>query len=108
LTWQKPLPPVGTELGRLFASPESAWLTDLDDCEDPRLCLAAREGIRSALLLPVREGAETIAAIELLSRDAEPPSGDVEQSMEAVALQLGHFSELLRKTGEPRWRLGRM
>jgi hypothetical protein len=108
LTWQKPLPPVGTELGRLFGSPESAWLTDLDDSQDARLCLAAREGIRSALLVPVCEGAETIAAIELLSRGSVSPDGDVAQSMEAVALQLGHFSHLLRKTGEPRWRLGRL
>jgi PAS domain-containing protein len=108
LTWQKPLPPVGTELGQLFASPQSAWLTDLDDSQDPRLGLAAREGIRSALLVAVCEGAETIAAIELLSRGAVSPNGDVGQSMEAVALQLGHFSHLLRKTGEPRWRLGRL
>jgi hypothetical protein len=107
-TWQKPLPHFATMLGALFTSPLSTWLTDLDEADDARLREAAGEGIRSALLIPIRDRASTIGALELLSRASAPPDSDLTASVEAVALQLGHFSHLLREGAARRWSLGRL
>jgi hypothetical protein len=63
--------------------------------------------MRSGLLVPVREGRSTVAALELLSEADQPPDEELAISAEAVAVQLAHFRRLLRMAGAPRWRLGR-
>jgi hypothetical protein len=107
-TWQKPLPPFGTELGSVFTTSGLRWLTDFEDSDDARLRSAVEHGIHSALLVPIREAGMTIGALELLSGAIVAPDADVAAGLEAVAIQLGHFSHLLRQSAEPRWRLGRI
>lgn len=107
-TWQKPLSPFGSALGAVLVASRPRWLTDFAAPQDARLGAAAQEGIRSVLLVPLREGTTPIGALELLSRASVPPDAEVSAAVEAVALQLGHFSSLLRQGAEPRWRLGRI
>jgi PAS domain-containing protein len=107
-TWQKPMPPCGSALGDSLGARHPRWLTDFAAGEDARLQAAAQEGIRSVLLVPLREGTTPIGALELLSRASVPADAEVSAAVEAVALQLGHFSSLLRHGAEPRWRLGRL
>lgn len=107
-SWQRSLPYFATRLGSLFTAPMSTWLTDLAESEDARLREAAAAGIRSALLVPIRDRATTIGVLELLSRDSTPPDSNLTASVEAVALQLGHFSHLLREVASPHWSFGRL
>ena len=64
--------------------------------------------MRGALIVVASDGARPIAALELLTMSAAPPSADVTASIEAVALQLGHFWHLLSAGAQPKWRFGRM
>ena len=61
----------------------------------------------SALLVPISNGAETIAMLELLSRTATAPNAELTVSLEAAALQLGAIAQLLKLADLPRWRMGR-
>ena len=74
---------------------------------DSRLNAAAQEEMLTALLVPIREGVATIGLLELLSRKSMVPDTALTTSLEAVALQLAHFSHLLRLGADPHWRLGR-
>jgi hypothetical protein len=107
-TWQTGEPLAASELGRAFASPDATWLTGIDHAEDRRLVSAAREGMHSAALVPVRSGSTHVALLELLSREELSPDADLAAAMDAVAVQLGHFWYLLQLVAEPHWRLGRL
>jgi hypothetical protein len=106
-TWQRPHSRTRTELGTAFATGEAAWLTGIEKSEDERLLMAAREGMNTALIVPVCDGGSAVAVLELLSCPAAPPDEDVAASIAAVALQLGHFWHLLRAGAEPHWHVGR-
>lgn len=106
-TWQRPHSISGTELGHVFTSGESAWLTGIAESDDDRLLTAVEEGMSTALLVPVCEGPSSLAVLELLSRRTAAPDPDVAESIAAVGLQLGHFSHLLRAGAQPHWRLGK-
>jgi hypothetical protein len=108
LTWQRPLATPGTAVGEALYAPQPTWLRDLQAGDEGRLGVAAEHGLRSALLLPIRDGIETIALLELMTREETEPDGDLMTSLEAVALQLGHFAHLLRLGARPHWRLGRL
>jgi len=103
LTWQKPQPIAG-ELGRALAGPHPTWLTGLDATDDARCASAAREGMRSALLVPIHHARNPIGVLELLTRATRLPDAVIATSLEAVAVQLGHFAHLMRLGAEPRWR----
>ena len=103
LTWQKPQPIAG-ELGRALGGAHAAWLTGLDAADDLRCASAAREGMRSAMLVPIHYGGKPIGVLELLTRAARVPDAEIAVSLEAVAVQLGHFAHLTRLGSEPRWR----
>jgi len=107
-TW-KHVEDAGTaEFGRARNRMAPTCLLDLQSAEDPLLREAAEQGMGSALLVPVSDGGETIAMLELLSRSATAPSPELMVSLEAVALQLGATAQLLRHADVPRWRTGRM
>jgi hypothetical protein len=106
-TWQSRVPLTGTELGKALFATEPMVFTHLADVDDDRLRAAAARQMRLALLVPMRDGRATIAALELLSRSAEPPGDELGLAMEAVALQLAHFRRLLRQAASPLWRFGR-
>ena len=86
----------------------AAWAGGLETAEDGRFRAAAGVGLRSALLVPVRDGGTAIAVLEFLSSLEVPVAPEVATALEAVALQLGHFAHLLRLGAAPHWRLGRL
>jgi hypothetical protein len=83
-------------------------LIELQSAEDPLLRAAAAEGMGSALLVPISNGGETIAMLELLSRTATAPNAELMVSLEAIALQLGAIAQLLKLADVPRWRMARL
>jgi hypothetical protein len=106
-TWQRPSSISGSELGHVFCSGETAWLTGIAESDDDRLLSAVEVGMNTALLVPVSVGSASIATLELLSRRGGAPHEDVAAAITAVALQLGHFWHLLKVGAEPHWRLGK-
>jgi hypothetical protein len=107
-TWQRPQPVTGSELGRAVSAFGAIWVTDIETAEDGRMIAAFNAGMSSALLVPVRDGRSTIAVLELLTRSDGPPDPELAASIEAVALQLGHYWHLSQLSEQPRWRLGRL
>ena len=63
--------------------------------------------MRTALLVPVRDGRSVIGTLELLSRSPEPLDEELVVAVESVALQLAHFRRLLQLAGSRLWRFGR-
>jgi PAS fold len=108
LTWQRPEPLAGTELGRASGAGHPLALVDLDASTDHRMNLAAGEGMGLAVLVPVRDGVSTLALLELLSTEREQIEPESLTALEAIALQLGHFAHLLRLGARPQWRFGRV
>jgi len=108
VTWQGHQSLQGSQVGRVAVSGSSSWLADLGSVGDSHLSTAAALGIRTALLVAMRHGTETVGVLELLTRAAATPENHIVPGMEAVALQLAHFERLLRKGAEPHWRVGRM
>jgi PAS domain-containing protein len=108
LTWQRPEPLAGTELGRAYASARTIAVHEPEASDDHRLRLAADEGMRTGLLVPIRDGVESLGLIELLGDHPGRPRPDLLVAMDAVSLQLGHFAHLLRLAARPHWRFGRV
>jgi hypothetical protein len=71
------------ELWRALAAAYTTSLSDLRLSGDGRPSEAAAEGRRSGLLVPVRDGLQPLALIELLSREPVDPSDDLTASIEA-------------------------
>ena len=107
-TWQRGEPNADGELWRALAASSTTALGTLEDSTDARMKQAAAAGMRCGVLVPVREGIQPLAVIELLSTVAMEPSEDLTTSLEAVAFQLGHFAHLLRIGATPQWRLGKL
>ena len=107
-TWQHAKDAATAEFGRARNRMATTCLLDLQSAEDPLLRAAAAEGMGSALLVPVSDGGETIAMLELLSRTATAPNPELMVSVEAIALQLGAIAHLLTLADAPRWRMGRV
>jgi PAS domain-containing protein len=105
-TWQHRLDASTAEFGRARNRMATTCLLELQSAEDPLLRAAAAEGMGSALLVPVSNGGETIAMLELLSRTATAPNAELMVSLEAIALQLGAIAQLLKLADVPRWRTG--
>jgi hypothetical protein len=106
-TWQRRQPLTGSTIGEALASQESRWLPADPRAADRRLQLLAQHGIRGALIVPVKDGARPVAALELLTVGATEPNRELVDAIETMALQLGHFSHLLSAGAQPRWRFGR-
>jgi hypothetical protein len=107
-TWQRRQSPTASLAGRTAVGEHASWFGDLGAISDAQLAAAAGEGMEGALLVPMRQGEESIGVLELLTRGRAAPPPEVATAMEAVALQLAHFEYLLRRGAEPRWRLGRL
>ncbi|HUO74202.1 MAG TPA: PAS domain-containing protein [Solirubrobacteraceae bacterium] len=96
LTWDAEQPPAGSLPAQALHAPHLTWVTEIDAVDDDRLNIAADHGLRSALLLPIRDGAVTIGLLELLAHASVNPDAQIAISLEAAALQLGQFGHLLR------------
>jgi PAS domain-containing protein len=107
-TWKHVEDAATAEFGRARNRMATTCLLDLQSAEDPLLREAAAQGMGSALLVPVSDGGETIAMLELLSRTDTAPNPELMVSLEAIALQLGATAQLLRLADVPHWRTGRL
>jgi len=107
-TWMQRKDPSTAEFGRARNRMATTCLLELHSAEDPLLRAAAAEGMGSALLVPISDGGETIAMLELLSGMATAPNAELMVSLEAIALQLGAIAQLLKLADVPRWRTGRL
>jgi hypothetical protein len=86
----------GSVLAQAIGAPTITWLSDLNAADDTELGAAAARGMRSAVLLPIRDGGATIGLVELLTRAELEPDPRLALSLEAAALQLGRFAHRLR------------
>ena len=107
-TWHHRRDASSAEFGRARNRMATTCVLELRSAEDPLLRAAAEEGMGSALLVPISDGAETIAMLELLSRTDTAPDAELMVSLEAIALQLGAVAQLLKLADVPRWRMGRL
>lgn len=106
--WRHEVDAATGEFGRARSRMATTCLLDLRLAEDSLLQEAAEQGMGSALLVPVSDGSEMIAMLQLLSLTATAPDPDLMVSLEAIALQLGTLAQLLRLADAPRWRVGRL
>jgi PAS domain-containing protein len=104
--WQHRQDASTAEFGRARNRRATTCLLELESAEDPLLRAAAAEGMSSALLVPISDGGDTIAMLELLSRTTTAPNAELMVSLEAIALQLGAVAQLLKLADVPRWRMG--
>ncbi len=93
------LPPGVGLPGRVWADGKPVWIRDIaKDSNFPRAPAAAREGLHAAFAFPITVGGETLGVMEFLTRDVEPPDGDLLRMLAAVGSQIGQF--LKRKQAE--------
>jgi PAS domain S-box-containing protein len=107
LAWKHGVDKSIAEFGRARGRMATTCLLELQSAEDSLLRAAAAEGMGSALLVPITDGGETIAMLELLSATGTAPNEELMSSLDAIALQLGAIAQLLKLTDVPRWRTGR-
>ncbi len=107
ITWQSRIPLSGTQHARALFTGEPVVLADVAGTADDRFRAAAARQMRTGMLVPMRDGRATIAALELFSRSWEEIDEEVGLAVEAVALQLAHFRRLLHQVASPLWRFGR-
>jgi hypothetical protein len=69
---------------------------------------AAEEGMGSAVFVPVSDGTQLVAMLQLLSRHADPPPAELMVSLESIGLQLAAIARLLTTASTPQWRVGRL
>lgn len=91
--------------GRVWASGRSIWLEDAaDDPRFLRLGLAARDGLRAALFVPVTSLGRFLGVIEIISREVHPVDDELLAMLTASGAQIGQLFER-RRAREERERL---
>jgi diguanylate cyclase (GGDEF)-like protein/PAS domain S-box-containing protein len=90
--------PMGASLpGLAWREGRTVWLTDLaKDDNFFRAGVAVREGLRSAVAVPMLGREDLIGAIEFFSRDGLAPDEELERMLGATALLVGQSIERLR------------
>ena len=106
--WKHVEDPSTAEFGRARSRMAATCLLDLQSAEDPLLRAAADAGIGSAVLIPISDGGDTIAMLELLSKSSATPDPDLVVALDAIALQLGGLAHLFKFADDRDWRLGRI
>jgi PAS domain S-box-containing protein len=94
--------PPGTGLpGRVFASRQPAWITDVtDDTNFPRAPLARQAGLRAAFAFPVLSRNEVAAVLEFFLENASEPPTAFLRIMSQIGAQLGRVVERVRAAGK--------
>jgi PAS domain S-box-containing protein len=90
--------PPGTGLpGRVFASRQPAWITDVtDDTNFPRGPSARQAGLRAAFAFPVLSRNEVVAVLEFFSEYASEPQTAFLRIVSQIGTQLGRVVERVR------------
>ena len=97
--------------GRVWASGESLWLTDLSDATSfPRAPRAVRSGLRSAFAFPIVHKGIVRGVMEFFSREVREPDQPLMPVMMLIGAQIGDFLENRRtsnalRESEERYRL---
>jgi PAS domain S-box-containing protein len=83
--------------GRVWASGQPAWITDVtSDGNFPRAAAAQEEGLHSAAAFPIQLNGEVLGIIEFLTRATRQPDHQVLEMIGAVGAQIGQFIERTR------------
>jgi PAS domain S-box-containing protein len=86
------LPPGIGLPGRVWASGQPAWITDVvEDSNFPRVSVARESGLHGAFGCPLRLGEEILGVIECFHRRVVPPDPDLLRTMSTVGHQVGQF-----------------
>ena len=86
--------------GRVWASGEPAWITDVAaDANFPRAAMAARSGVRAALCFPIGSRDEVVGAIEFFTCRLEEPDESMLASMTVLGALVGQFVVRRRAEG---------
>jgi signal transduction histidine kinase/ligand-binding sensor domain-containing protein len=95
--------------GRVWESGQPLWINDLAaEVSLPRMAIAVREGLRSALGFPILLEGEVIGVIEFFSIAMRQPDEDLLEMMTTIGGQIGQLierkraEEELRRTREER------
>lgn len=96
------LPGVGLP-GRVLASGEPLWITDLAaDTNFPRMLFAVKEGLRSGFGFPILLGNEVLGVLEFFSRETRERDQDLLDTVSSIGSQIGQLLE--RKRAEQKLR----
>jgi len=106
--WQHRRDVLGAEFGAAWNRSEPTCLLELETAGDALLRAAASQGLRRALLMPIRDGVRTISMIELLSSSPAQADSELMLALDGIALQLGQISQLLNFAAKPHWHFGRL
>ena len=78
--------------GRALANGEPAWLSDLaQHAKLPRMTAAIREGLCSALVVPISLGAEIFGVMEFFSDQMSVPEEEMLKVLANIGNQVGQF-----------------
>src|SRR4029077_14265959 len=80
--------------GRVWASGQHTWISDLaQDSNFPRALAAKQDGFRSAFAFPIVIGSGVSGVIECFSREAREPDQEALSTFTVLGSQLGQFFE---------------
>ena len=83
--------------GRVLASGEPLWVSDLSvDREPERATAAAQEGLRAGVAFPILVADEVVAVLEFFSPEPRQPDGSLLEVLAGVGTQLGRVVERSR------------
>jgi PAS domain S-box-containing protein len=78
--------------GRVWASEEGAWITDIQEDDNfPRALAATSEGVHAGFGFPIRARDRFIGVIEFFATEVREQDPGLLQTMTAIGGELGHF-----------------
>jgi PAS domain S-box-containing protein len=83
-------------IGRVWSNRGPLWISDLSrDADSPRLGVASREGMQTAVGVPISVQEQTLGVLELYSRKKVPEDSDLIRILWAIGSQIG---QVLKRT----------
>jgi PAS domain S-box-containing protein len=87
--------------GRVWASGEPAWISDVPaDANFPRAAVAFHEGLHGAFALPLFAGGSFVGVMEFFSRAIREPDHELLGMLGRIGTQIGGFMERKRSEEE--------
>ncbi|NEU80397.1 GAF domain-containing protein [Nostoc sp. UIC 10630] len=87
--------------GRVWASSEAVWLTDIvTDLNFPYFKIAAQVGLHAAFGFPIRTGNKILGVITCFNREIKPHDQDLVNTMNSIGEQVGQFIQRKRAEEE--------
>jgi PAS domain S-box-containing protein len=92
LTRKLPMPSGIGLPGRVWASGEPVWVTNIvEDSNFPRTPAALKDGLHAAFAFPVRFQNELIGVIEFFSEKIQEPDNELLSMLSSLGMQIGQF-----------------